>query len=103
MKTTIAFLGMILTSTVLFAQSTQTLTAQFQGYDGEVYMFADGEDFYDFHSCAKTVLTTYDLTSEEFVDEVFKISYTIKTDEDGDETWNIQKLEVIEIMDEDEE
>lgn len=103
MKKTIAFLGMILTSTVLFAQNTQTLSAQFQGYDGEIYMFADDVDFYDFHSCTKTVLTIYDLTSEEFVDKIFKISYTIKTDEDGDETWNIQKLELIEITDKDEE
>lgn len=82
-------------------QENKTVTATFNGYEDGIYYFSDGEDgSYEFEKVDTEVLKAFNLKSEEFIDQQFKITYKEEKYEDEDgieyETWVIVQLELIE-------
>ena len=78
-----------------------TIKATFDGFEEGIYYFTDEEDnsFY-FESVSKEAIEKYNLLKEEFLGEMFKVTYKIetKTDEYDEEyeSYAIIKLELIE-------
>ena len=86
-----------------FTQDKKTLTATFDGFDGNVYSFMDLEDqVFTFDKIDAAVKKNFDLTTEEFLYELFKVTYISEEDENGDVYNKIVGLE-IEATDEDED
>ena len=79
-----------------------TLKANYDGYYEGIYSFTiitDDEDYFgetiEFSEVSKEILKKYDLTSEEFIDEEFTITYseeiTIENEEENNKLIDIKK------------
>ena len=87
---------------IFFMSFNQDLTieATFDGYEEEVYYFTvNDEESYEFQDIEESILKKYDLKSDKFIGENFKITYKIVSEidefEDEYSTYIITNLELI--------
>ncbi|MEX1000517.1 MAG: hypothetical protein WDZ35_00230 [Crocinitomicaceae bacterium] len=84
------------TTLVSFAQELK-IEATYNGFDGTFYTFSDlNDEYYEFSSCAPSVLKEFDLQSEEHIYQYFAVTYVRVEDEDGTYRFEITQLSLVE-------
>jgi len=93
----------IIVSTTGFSQDEHFIDAFYLGYDKEVetYSFEDPDGVnIEFSKINSDVLKKYDLISQKYIDQAFRITYTVKEladDEDYSEEYSIIFLKPTEL------
>ncbi|MCB9224847.1 MAG: hypothetical protein H6582_11755 [Crocinitomicaceae bacterium] len=104
MKKTIFLFILLFVGFTSFSQEKKTLTATFDGYDGSLYTFMDLEDqVHLFNMVDASVKKNFDLNTDEYLYELFTVTYTEVKDGDGDVLLKIVGLEIQSTDDEDDE
>lgn len=104
MKKTIFLFFLLFVGLTSFSQEQKTLTATFDGFDGNFYIFMDLEDqTHQFTTIDAAVKEYFDLSTDEYLYELFTVTYTEAKDEDGDALLKIVGLEIQSTDDEDDE
>jgi hypothetical protein len=103
LKYTVILLVMITAfSFTKISQTTETVTGVFKGLEDYGYSFlvnkADKEFLITFHDIEETLLEKHDLTTDLFLGETFKVTYTIATETIEDEEGNEVDSEFLTII-----
>ena len=104
MKKSIFLLFLLISSSAVFSQTKKSIVATYEGFDGTVYSFVDAEEEYHmFDLLDAAVKKQYNLETEEYNYELFKVTYTETTNEEGDVYLKIVGLEIQASDEEDED